>query len=401
MTVCASYRWIEKSLYGALLLMCSAYAKAQPLENAWETFQVHGFLSQALVVSSANDFFGPSSSSGGSLEFYELGLNASMRPTDNLLMSAQVLSRRAGGDASDASPKLDYGLIDYQIHSDVDETFGIKVGRVKNPFGFYNQTRDVPFTRPSILLPQSIYFDRTRAQSLSGDGVVGYFDHRFDDSSIRFQLGWGVPQVDDDVEDTVLMDILPGSLEAEPSLISQLLYEYDGGRFVAALTYADVKADYKSSVDAIGDGRFSYTPIVLSLQYNSLNWSLTSEYAYRDRKLSHMGNDLFNVNTIGESWYVQYVYRFNSDWQGLLRYDVMISDRDDPDGHAFEAAGFGKSYSRYAYDRTVGVQWSATSQFLLSAEYHNVEGTGWLLNAERESESKYWGLFLLQASYRF
>ena len=30
---------------------------------------------------------------------------------------------------------------------------GIRLGRMKTPLGFYNDTLDVPFTRPSILLP--------------------------------------------------------------------------------------------------------------------------------------------------------------------------------------------------------------------------------------------------------
>jgi hypothetical protein len=34
----------------------------------------------------------------------------------------------------------------------------------------YNTTRDVPFTRPSIILPQSIYFERTRNLTVSADG---------------------------------------------------------------------------------------------------------------------------------------------------------------------------------------------------------------------------------------
>ncbi|PKG53027.1 hypothetical protein CXF87_08475, partial [Halomonas sp. MES3-P3E] len=102
---------------------------------------MHGFLSQALVVTDDNDFFGPSSQDEGSFEFTEIGLNVSLRPHQDVLLAAQMLSRRAGGDSSDAYPELDYGLIDYQMVSDQQRTFGIQLGRIKNPFGFYNQTR--------------------------------------------------------------------------------------------------------------------------------------------------------------------------------------------------------------------------------------------------------------------
>ncbi|MFD2989988.1 hypothetical protein [Sphingopyxis terrae] len=85
-----------------------------------------------------------------------------------------MLSRRAGGDTSDAAPTLDYGVVDYQMLASPARTLGVQVGRFKNPFGLYNQTRDVAFTRPSILLPQSIYFDRTRALGLAADGISLY-----------------------------------------------------------------------------------------------------------------------------------------------------------------------------------------------------------------------------------
>ena len=84
-----------------------------------------------------------------------------MRPLSNLQFSVQGLSRTAG-EGSPGNIRLDYGFIDYTFSNQENSQFGIRLGRMKNPLGFYNDTRDVPFTRPSILLPQSIYFDRTR-----------------------------------------------------------------------------------------------------------------------------------------------------------------------------------------------------------------------------------------------
>ncbi len=60
---------------------------------------------------------------------------------------------------------------------------------MKNPLGFYNDTRDVPFTRPSILLPQSIYFDRTRKLAIAADGVHLYGEYRSDYGDVSFQAG--------------------------------------------------------------------------------------------------------------------------------------------------------------------------------------------------------------------
>jgi hypothetical protein len=55
----------------------------------------------------------------------------------------------------------------------------MRVGRIKTAYGLYNTTRDVPFTRPSIVLPQSIYFERTRNLTVSADGVPRCYVERY------------------------------------------------------------------------------------------------------------------------------------------------------------------------------------------------------------------------------
>ena len=162
-----------------------------------DTFQVHGFMSQALILTDHNDFFGPSSRDTGSLEYTELGLNASFRPRSNVLVAGQVLSRKAGGYGDAWQPTLDYGVIDYQLLSEEERVLGLQVGRFKNPFGIYNQTRDVPSTRAGILLPQSIYFDRSRSLGLASDGITVYDEERCSKGTLYVQGGLGIPQVDD------------------------------------------------------------------------------------------------------------------------------------------------------------------------------------------------------------
>ena len=111
-----------------------------------------------------------------------------MRPLSNLQFSVQGLSRTAG-EGSPGNIRLDYGFIDYTFSNQENSQFGIRLGRMKNPLGFYNDTRDVPFTRPSILLPQSIYFDRTRKLAIAADGAHLYGEYRSDYGDVSFQAG--------------------------------------------------------------------------------------------------------------------------------------------------------------------------------------------------------------------
>ncbi|WP_444985152.1 hypothetical protein [Halomonas mongoliensis] len=405
MIVSKSSRWSRPrcaTLLAATLLVGALPAAAQA--DMLDTLQLHGFLSQALVITDRNDFFGPSSSGGGSLKYTEIGANASIRPHQDVLIAAQVLSRRAGGDGSDARPVLDYGVVDYQMVSNQQRTLGLQLGRFKNPFGFHNQTRDVAFTRPSILLPQSIYFDRTRSLGLSGDGVSFYLDERLPTGNLRFQVGAGKIQAGDDLRRTLRLDGIPGSLDPDTSAIAQIRYEHDGGRIIVALSRADANASFDSAMPGLSDGDFYFRPWVLSLQYNEERWSLTAEYARRNSGLENFNNPAFNFDVTGESWYLQYTRRFHDNWQWLVRYDSLVSNRDDRSGTAYEASGAGPAHSQFADDYTLGLQWNLNPQVMLAAEYHHVDGSGWLPiqdNPDPSETSRRWNMLLFQLSLRF
>ncbi|WP_273144763.1 hypothetical protein [Halomonas sp.] len=401
MSVSKSSQWIERL---AALTLLAALGLAWPpahadSEEMLDTLQMHGFLSQALVITDDNNFFGPSSEDEGSFEFTEIGANVSLRPHEDILIAAQALSRRAGGDGGDARPVLDYGIVDYQVLSNQQRTFGIQVGRFKNPFGFYNQTRDVAFTRPSILLPQSIYFDRTRSLALSADGASFYAEERFDNGIMRLKGGVGTP-TDRDLGKQLFQPSLDYDVKGDTSSIAQIIYEHNNGRFNAALSAADVNLDINHGSS---DGELNFQPWILSLQYDTGSWALTGEYAVRSLDLTGMGAAR-KSDTTGESWYIQYSKRFFNDWQWLLRYDRMVSDKDDRSGKKYAEQGRGPAHSRFAEDITVGLQWSVSPRVLLAAEYHQIDGTGWLPlqdNQDVSETERHWNMLLFQFSLRF
>ncbi|WP_209316381.1 hypothetical protein [Halomonas salinarum] len=402
MIVSKSYPWSKAGtrLLGLIgLLSLVGTATPAVAQNMGDTLQVHGFLSQALVITDDNNFFGPSSESGGSTKFTEVGVNFSVRPHEDVLVAAQVLSRRAGGDGNSAQPKLDHGVIDYQPLSNQKRSIGIQVGRFKNPFGFYNQTRDVAFTRPSILLPQSIYFDRTRSLGLAADGFSLYTEERLPYGTVRAQAGAAIPQTDEDLERQTVPNAT--AVDGNPSFIGQILYEHSGGQFVGAVSAADVAADISTNT---AEGKLSFKALIFSLQINKEKWSLTSEYAIRDLETSDFSNALFNQSAVGESWYIQYSRRFLENWQGFIRYDSLVTNRDDPSGRQYELSNAGPAHSQFARDWTMGLRWRVHPQVLLSAEYHYVNGTGWLPaqdNPDPDDTQRYWNMFLTQLSIRF
>lgn len=374
-----------------------------------DNLQIQGFASQAFISTSDNDVFGNTDNlGGGNFGFTEVGLNASYRILPRLQFSAQVLSRRAGEGGNKGSPRLDFGFFDYRLYSQETNQFGVRVGRLKNPFGFYNDTRDVAFTRPSILLPQSIYFDRTRNLGLSGDSVQLYAESSHSSlGSVSVQFGVWKPIVDDkETEFAILNSNQPGDMTREVSYIGRGTYESNDNRLRLAVSgiWLDVGYDPGPN-DRLGPGMLQFTPVYFSAQYNTEKWSLTSEYAIRRLKFKDWGNPLLdNADVYGESYYFQGVYRFSRQWEAILRYDVYYADRSDRSGKQYAATRNKPAHTRFAKDITAGLRWNVTPSFMLRAEYHRVNGTGWLSgldNPGASAFSQHWNLFAVQASYRF
>jgi hypothetical protein len=396
--------WIR---IGALLVVLySSWINAAEKQNL-NGLQVHGFLSQGYIktTDTKNDVFGDSSSGKGSFDFREIGVNASHRPMTNLQFSMQLLSRQTG-EASKGGIRIDYGFLDYTAIASESKELGVRLGRTKNPFGFYNETRDVPFTRPSILLPQSIYFDRARNLAMASDGVQFYGESRNDWGDITAQFGVVFPQVDDkSTEAAILQKSQPGKLTPKLSYIGRIIYERDGGRLRIGVSGAQVNVGYDPAEknDNLGAGSIGFLPLIFSLQYNAEHWSFTSEYALRHFEMRDFVTRP-DLNFTGESFYFQGIYRFNSAWEGVLRYDVFYADRKDRDGDEFHAVTKLPDHSRFAKDLTVGLRWNITPSIMLRAEYHRINGTGWLSTLDNPNPAftdQHWNLFAAQASYRF
>ncbi len=394
---------IKKNLLVAFVLVLgiSSPARAGGISLP-DTLQIHGFASQGYIHTSDNNFYG--SSQNGSFDFTELGLNASFRPFSGLQLSAQILSRRAGkGDEGDI--RLDYGLVDYRFYSNEAMRAGIRIGRIKNPFGLYNDTRDVAFTRPSILLPQSIYFDRARNPALSSEGVHLYGDRQFAFGDLYLQIGAAYPMVEDiETERAFLINDQAGRLDGKLSYIGRIVFEQDGGRIRLGLSGAWVKMDYApGTADPVGAGTIRFSPLIFSAQYNAESWSLTSEYALRRIEIKNLGAIPDREQT-GESVYFQGTYRITPILEALVRYDILYQDRGDRNGDNFSLQSGLPGHLLYSKDWTVGLRWDIMEALMFRIEYHSVDGTAWLPlldNPDLSSTERYWDLFSILLSYRF
>lgn len=384
---------------GALLALTPAWAN----DLAGPRYQIQGFVAQGLVGSSNNHFFGDSKDDV-SAEFTEAGLHGSWQPLDTLRLSGQILYRHAG-ESDEEGLRLDYAQADWQFYQSQATQLGLKLGKVKLPYGLYNETRDVPFTRPGILLPQSVYIDNSRDLLLAAPGLFLHGASIQEYGAIDFQLGWVRPDFDSEsVEYVFLGTGRPGKLEGTGAIGARLRLDTPTDTTLM-LTYADAKADYEpSSLDSLASGKLRFRNLLATLQQRFDTLTLTAEYGEPRGDLTNFGPALpDNVRKV-QAFYLQGEWRIHPSWELMLRREYFYRDKDDRNGQQFEAVTGLPAHTMFARDWALGLRWDATPSLMLRAELHRVDGTGWLPgpdNPDFLSREQRWNMWLLQAAYRF
>ncbi len=391
------------SITRVIVLLSGLFLSSAGLADFWrDEIQVHGFITQDFYHSSDNNVNG-NSDDRINPGLTEIGLNISYQVFNQLTLSAQGLYRRAGAGDS-GSVRLDYGVADFNLFNYENGRIGIRGGRIKVPYGLYNETRDIAFIKPSILLPQGLYFARSRSLLVSADGGSFYAEHRTDWGDLFFKFNMGIPSGEnEELKSIILSPDAPGNFVASPAIVTQLMYEINGGKYVFAVSYLQIKLRYHPSAnDLFSSGYTLVRPLLFSAQYNGEKFGMTAEYGYRWNKSK--GYELIPDNkSVTESWYIQGSYRFIPEVQGFLRYDTIAMNIDDRSGSRLTNFGLPKHLS-YAKDWVVGLRWDITPSLMVRTEYHRIHGTAWLAqadNADRSKTRQDWDLYALQFSFHF
>jgi hypothetical protein len=393
-----------------LLVGLAACSAAQALD-----YQLHGYAAQGFVLSSGDNFFGHSTS--GSLDYYEAGLNAEVQLRSNLLFAAQGAVRSAGVTDT-GRPRLDYALMDYRflprINADAgfDANAGLRVGKVKNTVGFFNETRDVIFTRPSILLP-SVYGDNQNQRNLvfAAPGAQLYGNLIWGNQEFSLVGTASSNRGVSKAEDRLLVTLsVPFSLRIQDSWNAQLMDSIDGGRwqFGVSAFYARfvLTAIVPTTPPEALDGSIGVRLDVVSARYNAEKFSITAEYALNPNKDSvTLAGALLQISDItSDTGYLQADYRITSRWSAMARFDEAFLDRADRNGRAFAAANPGTDpATRYSHDFTVGLSWRYNQHWGIWGEYHLIDGTENVQPLQNQGRklADHWSMLMLMAGYTF
>lgn len=370
-----------------------------------DAFHVHGFATQAAIYTSDNSFGGASDDSV-STDYNEAGLNVSFEFFQRLRLSAQVVTRNAG-DYDTGELRTDYAQIDFAAISSTSNKAGIRIGRVKNAYGLFNDTRDVAHTRPSIYLPPVIYWEQLRDIMLYRDGGAFYWDHSGDYGTLSIDAGIGEPKITTRMATEALFLPVEHIDADDPRVaVGRVLWEDAGGNLRLALSTLHAKSGIDVSVGSLFDfeADFSARLYLASLQYSTEQWQLTSELAFFEYDVSLVNPALSSLSrkTYGDALYVQYAWFFTPAWQVYARYDVGYFDRHDRDGDSFEPSM--PADAAYSRDAGVGARWDIDDKWMVSVEAHYIEGMLSLSivdNPNLREGNPYWTLVSAELAFRF
>jgi hypothetical protein len=295
---------------GSLCLAASLMSAVNAYADE-DRFTFNGFGNQDYRRSTANSYLGADSS--GTWDNNFLGLVMSGKINDKARAWAQL--QTAAGE----SPRFTWFFVDYQFN----DSISAHVGRVKFPYGLYNETISTQALRPSISEPvvysraADMTYDAYNGVGLdwhSGPVLVQVFGGNIDTPSS------GVPAYE-----------LPDTTQRDDNVFGgRLTYNtpIDGMRLMVSANRTTVESFLPASNTPSGE-KGSEDRAILSFDYVAHDWDIKAEYNF------HTTPTLINNGTPythSAASYLQVAYDIGK-FTPFARYDYVNTDfsvKDDP-----------------------------------------------------------------------
>ena len=389
------------------LLIAIFYLLSTAVMASEQNFQLHGFLSQGLIDVDGSNFVNDDETL--SAELTELGLNGSYQLSSTLRVAGQVVYLD-GGNRYAKGVRIDYALLDWSVYDSYNWQANIYLGRFKNNHWLYSSSRDIPFARPSIILPQSVYFDGFRDIAVGSDGIAVKISHSNDDyGDFDFNLSYGSSAISDEQADMILSKLAQGKVKQDYDAQASIYWRpvFSSWRFGLSLLESVFSYQENADLDLFFDGDFTFQFYTMNALYEGENWEFSGEIFQEKFITEGFYNPQYDSSPIGQGLYLQSRYKVNKKLTLLARYERFYNDKSDKDGKKLEEStgGFVPAYFGYHQDATVGISYDFSSDISLRLEYHWFQGAGRLtpvvLPNPRINDSENWKLWAVQLMYWF
>lgn len=386
----------------ATVALLSFTSTAEEIRN----LQVHGFVAQGVAQSSGSDFINDDGDVSG--ELTEVGINASYQISDNLRFAGQAVYLNGGNRYAEGA-RIDYALVDWAVFQSLDEELHIYLGRYKNYNWLYSSTRDVPMTRPSIVLPQSVYFDGFRDIAVGGDGIALTYTKATEQyGEFDFNLSYGTSNISDKQTEILLSEFATGDMNHDLDIQTSLFWRPNDTQWRFGFSLLDSDFSY----DQGNNDRFVDNDIVLQRYtfnaiYEGELWEFSTELLQERFLLEGFYFPEFKQDNIAQGLFLQSRYKWQDNVRLLARFEKFWANKDDRDGSELEESTGGATPAHFAYhhDYVLGAEIDLAPNLRLQIEHHWFDGTARLTpvvlpNVELNHEA-HWQLWAAQLIYWF
>ena len=358
----------------ATLLVCNFAVSAEIEDHA---FSATGFASLTDIKSNRNSYIPGTDNEHGTLIGSELGVNASYDVTNHVGVYFGLYYNRA----QDSSSIFDYGFVDFSTSgSDLEISYGVRLGKVKNTYGFFNDSRVNPRTRPQIILPQSVYFDAFNKFASRSTGAQFYFND-------TLKCGWQVEltagvsqtrltsnQANEIKEVYYIVPNLPASFSSvSPSYYAQL--QVSNNKWQFQYDYSPLKWKYTNELPfpmPFADHQLKMDSHQFGVRYHGGNWTATSETLYGRATFKSHGDGMMPSTSEVIGYYVMGEYDFSSALRGYTSYS-RFGPLQAGSKESLKQIGVDPLNSSLK-DFTVGAAYKLNKNWMLKGETHFIKG---------------------------
>jgi hypothetical protein len=367
----------------ALVASTASADDTLPDENA---VQIHAFVSQGALLTTANNYL--AYTERGSLDFTEAGINFTKQLDDKLTVGTQLFAQDLG-PTGNYRANFDWLYLDYHWR----DWLGLRAGRVKLPFGIYNETQDVDAAQPVVLLPQSVYPEADRQFLLAQNGLdlygylpigrAGSLDYEGYFGTLYFSL----PSVIGEQFSPVDVPYIGGG---------RVMWDTPVEGLRAGASAFHAMLDFTAQIDGV--------PQPITVDLTQTQWLASVEYAHDDflidaeygRSRSHVTeSEVPSVRETAEHGYVLAGYHWRPWLMTTLYYSLEYPHVGDHNGIANQQ-----------HDAALSFRFDITAHWIVKLEAHFMRGTAELdpslnNNLPLSDLTNQWALFAAKTTAYF
>lgn len=353
--------------------------------------EVHAFAGQGFIVTTANNYLDPDTKHG-TFQLSDVGINFTKNLGDRLRVGLQLFAQYFG-PTGNYNPRADWFYLDYRFK----DWLGFRAGRVKIPFGLYNEYNDIDSARIPILLPQSVYPEQNRNYLLAQTGGELYGYVRLGSGGALDCRAYG---------GTIFLDT--ASLGPSPFQVLSLSVPFlVGGRVLWETPLEGLRVGGSVQGLRLDTQLLSQMqpatvqiPAILwvgSVEYAAHDLLLAAEYSRWHLKANSSDPTVFPPTPFvaSERAYAMIGYRANKWVQPSMYYSVLFPNVDNREGRA-----------NWQHDIAATLRFDINANWLVKLEGHLMIGTAALTSSLNDNTplsalDRYWGLFLAKTTAYF